>query len=94
MVIEISASKLLNPVFGNSVFTWTALIGVLLVCISVGGWLGGWASDRRTDFALLGWVLAGAAVLTLFIPAAAGVVLPHQGPPWLRSCSLLFQPCS
>jgi spermidine synthase len=79
MVIEISASKLLNPIFGNSIYTWTALIGVLLVCISIGGWVGGWLSDKRADFALLGWMLAGSAVLTLFIPAMAEFVLPAQG---------------
>ena len=41
MVIEISANRLLAPVFGNSVYTWTALIGVILVAFSAGGFLGG-----------------------------------------------------
>jgi spermidine synthase len=79
MVIEISASRLLNPVFGNSVFTWTSLIGVLLVCISVGGWVGGFLSDKKADFTILGWMLGGAAVLTLFIPALAEFALPKAG---------------
>lgn len=79
MVIEISASRLLNPVYGNSVFTWTSLIGVLLVCISVGGWIGGFLSDKKADFSILGWMLAGAAVLTLFIPAVAEFALPKPG---------------
>jgi predicted membrane-bound spermidine synthase len=41
MVIEISAFRLLAPYFGNTVFTSTALIGVILVAFSVGGYLGG-----------------------------------------------------
>ena len=36
MVIEISANRLLAPNFGNSLYTWTALIGVILVAFSVG----------------------------------------------------------
>ncbi|MBL9130022.1 MAG: fused MFS/spermidine synthase [Verrucomicrobiaceae bacterium] len=69
MVIEISAFRLLAPYFGNTVFTSTALIGVILVAFSVGGYLGGWLADRKMALDLIGWLLAGAAVLTLFIPA-------------------------
>ena len=39
LVIEIAGNRLLAPLFGNSVYTWTALIGVVLVAISVGGWV-------------------------------------------------------
>lgn len=69
MVIEISAFRLLAPVFGNTAYTWTALIGVILVAFSVGGFLGGWLADRKLAMDLIGWLLAGAAVLTFFIPA-------------------------
>ena len=69
MIIEISANRLLAPAFGNSVYTWTALIGVILIAFSAGGFLGGWLSDRRMALDLLGWLLAGAAVLTFFIPS-------------------------
>lgn len=69
MVIEISAFRLLAPLFGNTAYTWTALIGVILVAFSVGGFLGGWLADRKLAMDLIGWLLAGAAVLTFFIPA-------------------------
>ncbi|MBX7207333.1 MAG: fused MFS/spermidine synthase [Verrucomicrobiaceae bacterium] len=69
MVIEISAFRLLAPLFGNTAYTWTALIGVILVAFSAGGFLGGWLADRRLAMDLVGWLLAGAAVLTFFIPA-------------------------
>lgn len=68
MVIEICAFRLLAPLFGNSVYTWTALIGVVLVAFSVGGFMGGRLSDKYTSISLLGWLLAGAAVLTFLIP--------------------------
>jgi len=69
MVIEISAARLLSPLFGNSVYTWTALIGVILIAFSVGGFLGGRLADRKAGLDVLGWLLAGVAVLTFFIPA-------------------------
>jgi len=69
MVIEICAYRLLAPFFGNSVYTWTALIGVILIAFSAGGYLGGYLSDRKMALDLLGWLLAGSAVLTFFIPA-------------------------
>lgn len=77
MVIEISAFRLLAPLFGNTVYTWTALIGVILISFSAGGFLGGHLADRKLALDLLGWLLAGASVLTLFIPALYGVLAPH-----------------
>jgi spermidine synthase len=67
MVVEICAFRLLAPEFGNSVFTWTALIGVILVASSGGGYLGGYLADRRLALDMIGWLLAGAAVLVFFI---------------------------
>lgn len=68
MVIEICAFRLLAPIFGNSVHTWTALIGVILVAFSAGGFIGGRLVDRFTHLRLLGWLLAGSAILTYLIP--------------------------
>lgn len=69
MVIEISANRLLAPSFGNSIYTWTALIGVILIAFSVGGYVGGTLADKLGRVDLLGWLLAGAATLTVLIPA-------------------------
>lgn len=68
MIIEICAFRLLAPLFGNSVYTWTALIGVILIAFSAGGFMGGKLSDKYNSISLLGWLLAGAAVLTFLIP--------------------------
>ncbi len=34
----------------------------------VGCSFGGWLAEKKSDFALLGWLLAGASVLTMFVP--------------------------
>jgi spermidine synthase len=55
MALEILGSRLLAPVFGNSLFVWGALIGVVLAAMSSGYAFGGWISDRYPG----GQVLAG-----------------------------------
>lgn len=55
MALEILGSRLLAPVFGNSLYVWGALIGVILAAMSSGYAFGGWMSDRYTG----GSVLAG-----------------------------------
>ncbi|MFZ4764687.1 MAG: fused MFS/spermidine synthase [Roseimicrobium sp.] len=76
MVIEISANRLLAPHFGNSIYTWTALIGVVLVALSAGAWMGGALADKLGRVDLLGWLLSGAAVLTMLIPALNKLLAP------------------
>src|SRR5215471_8983339 len=55
MALEILGSRLLAPVFGNSLFVWGALIGVILGAMSSGYAFGG----RMSDWHPPGHVLAG-----------------------------------
>src|ERR687893_636345 len=56
--VEMAASRVLAPYFGNSLFVWGALIGVVLTGLSVGYWAGGALADRlpaaRLLFAVIG----------------------------------------
>ena len=67
MIVEITGNRLLAPLFGNSMYTWTALIGVILVAISLGGYLGGWLVDRKPGAGMLSLVLILAGVSTLLV---------------------------
>ena len=61
MVIELVASRLLAPVIGVSLYTWTSIIGVMLAGISLGNFVGGKLADRFASRRLLGleFALAG-----------------------------------
>jgi spermidine synthase len=66
--MEIVASRVLAPYFGNSLFVWGALIGVVLTGLSVGYWLGGTVADRRPTPYLLVGAIAVSAGLVLLVP--------------------------
>ncbi|MDQ3821832.1 MAG: fused MFS/spermidine synthase [Actinomycetota bacterium] len=73
--VEIAASRVLAPFFGNSLFVWGALIGVVLTGLSVGYWLGGLAADRVPAPALMIVVMALGAASVLAVPLVDESVL-------------------
>ena len=73
--LEIAASRVVAPYFGNSLFVWGALIGVVLAGLSAGYWAGGALADRLPASWLLLSVMATGAMLVLAIPFADEPVL-------------------
>jgi predicted membrane-bound spermidine synthase len=73
--MELSAARLLEPVFGNNQIVWAALIGLLLLYLAIGAWLGGQLADRYPNRAALDMVVTGAAVAIALIPPLSTPVL-------------------
>ena len=44
--VELSAARLLDPWFGNSQIVWAGLIGLILLYLASGAWLGGRLAER------------------------------------------------
>src|SRR2546423_8898367 len=68
---EIAAVRLLAPYFGASTIVWANTIGVVLVALSVGYWLGGRLADRHPQLRGLCLLVLAAAVLLALVPFVA-----------------------
>lgn len=69
MIVELLGTRVLAPFVGGSLIVWTNLIGVIMVSLSLGYWLGGVVADRSASRANLGkiLILAASAVALLRI---------------------------
>jgi len=79
MAVEMAASRLLAPWFGDSLLIWASLIGLLLVYLSLGYWLGGRLADRSPRFATLCCPCAWASFLIGLTPVISRPVLRLAG---------------
>ena len=77
MVIEITASRILSPVFGNTVFLWTNIIGVILAAMTVGYAYGGRLADDARPEVPLCRVLMVSGVFVGFVPFLFSAALEH-----------------
>ena len=69
LVVEILGAKMLSPFMGTSHFVWTAQIGVTLIALAAGYYLGGRWVDASPNLANLYYaVLAAAVYLCATIP--------------------------
>jgi predicted membrane-bound spermidine synthase len=75
MAFEMLGSRYLNPYFGSGIYTWAALISVVLVALMIGYFLGGWLADRRPDARILGLLFVLAAAWLAAAPSASAPVL-------------------
>ena len=73
--IEFAAARLLAPFFGQSLFIWGTLIGLVLIYLTIGYYAGGRLADRRPDAHLLFQLTAAAALLTAAIPIVSRPIL-------------------
>ncbi len=70
LAVELSASRLLGNIFGTSNLVWANVIGLTLIYLSAGYWLGGRMADRHPTERALGLVVVCAAVALAVLPFA------------------------
>jgi spermidine synthase len=75
MTIEMCASRLLAPYFGTSLFIWAILIGLVMIYLTVGYWLGGRLADRYPRPSLLFGFTAIAGFAVGLIPILSRPIL-------------------
>jgi spermidine synthase len=75
LAVELSASRLLGNVFGTSNIVWANVIGLILLYLTVGYFIGGRISDRYPYPHVLMRILTWAAFLSAVIPLVARPIL-------------------
>jgi spermidine synthase len=75
LAVEMSASRLLAPYFGTSLFVWANLIGLILLYLTIGYYLGGLVADRYPSPTVLYGMTTVAALLISAIPVISRPIL-------------------
>ncbi len=75
LAVELSASRLLGSIYGTSNIVWANIIGLILIYLTVGYFLGGRVADRSPHFSTFYRILVWAAFFSGLVPLAAHPVL-------------------
>jgi spermidine synthase len=80
MAVELCASRLMAPFFGTSTFVWTNIIGIIMIALSIGYFVGGRLADRKPRLHILLRLLMAASAFLLVLPFVASPLVR-----WLAS---------
>ncbi len=84
MVLELAAVRVFAPHFGDSVPVWTNVIGVILLGLALGAWIGGIFADRGFGKRILPFFLGIAGgfsfLVPFLVPRIASWILPESLP--------------
>jgi spermidine synthase len=75
LAVELAASRLLGNVFGTSNLVWANIIGLILVYLTAGYFLGGRWADRNPSPTVFYRIMAWAALTTGIVPVISRPVL-------------------
>jgi len=75
LALELSAGRLLAPAFGTTEIVWSAIIGLILLYLSIGYVIGGKWADKSPDSGTLYTILVGAGCAIAIIPLASRPML-------------------
>lgn len=68
MALELAASRFLAPYFGTSMIVWANIIGLILLALSVGYFVGGRIADKHPNRNILMYISLAAGLWTAALP--------------------------
>jgi len=75
LALEFAASRLLGATFGTSNLIWASIIGLILIYLTAGYFLGGWWADRSPSPSTMYSIMAWGAFTAGLIPVLSRPVL-------------------
>jgi spermidine synthase len=75
LAVELTAGRLLGNIFGTSNLVWASIIGLILIYLTVGYFLGGWWADRSPHSQTMYLIMAWGAFMIGLVPLVANPVL-------------------
>jgi spermidine synthase len=99
LIVEVVATRVLSPFYGNTIFTVSSVISVILAALSVGYYAGGKLADKKPSlFWFFSIILLSGIVLLAFnyfgmllLPILASMLSLSEGP-LISSIILFFTP--
>jgi len=98
MALEIAGARLLTPSYGDTVYIWGSIIGIFLLSLSFGYYLGGKLADRKPHSEVLSVIILVTGIFIFLIPFAYEKViastegLPQTISPLISATVLFFIP--
>ena len=75
LVIEVIALRLLSPYFGNTLYSVSSVLSVVLLALSGGYWVGGMLADKRPERRLFYMTILASGLLLLAIEIFRNTIL-------------------
>ncbi len=60
LAVEFTTSRMLQTVYGTSNIVWANVIGLVLLFLTVGYFIGGWLADKHPDPGYFYWIVTAA----------------------------------
>lgn len=79
LIIEIIATRILSPYFGNTIFTFSSVIGTVLAALSAGYYFGGKLADKYPSYKFFYSLILCSGLSILLLYALMVLLLPKFG---------------
>ena len=76
LIVEVTATRILSPYFGNTIYTVSSVIGVVLMALSLGYYIGGIMSDKYPSQKLFFSIIVVSGFFILFLRLLIYFLLP------------------
>ncbi|HDZ54764.1 MAG TPA: hypothetical protein ENI19_03885 [Candidatus Nealsonbacteria bacterium] len=79
LIIEVTAFRILAPYFGNTLYSTSSIIGVVLGALSLGYYFGGILADRYPKYSVFFSLIIIAGIFALLIQGLSNILLVKLG---------------